>query len=247
MSCTVRRPLAASFSGGHLPVHPNSLLCPCSVQRPLSLTCLAVLRSLKVLLPLGDTPPAVQAVTRRGLGLAFRSAAAGPGTPGATVWWRVVASTDGICGSLTGGHLSNSDSRESRRCGFRPLRGRAAPVVFLLGPVCRSPGVSLTGAFGACGGPGFGETSGGIMDGLGGRAWYAGPVCRGRVSLHLFHGSPSAFPPSWRGRAWGRHQGCVRAPGGVSPEGRIWLILPVVICLSQRLSHACLSISTLLL
>src|SRR6056300_670385 len=25
----------------------------------------------------------------------------------------------------------------------------------------------------------------------------------------------------------------------------IWLILPVVICLSQRLSHACLSISTL--
>ena len=24
----------------------------------------------------------------------------------------------------------------------------------------------------------------------------------------------------------------------------IWLILPVVICLSQRLSHACLSIST---
>ncbi|PWY62597.1 hypothetical protein BO70DRAFT_303970, partial [Aspergillus heteromorphus CBS 117.55] len=24
-----------------------------------------------------------------------------------------------------------------------------------------------------------------------------------------------------------------------------WLILPVVICLSQRLSHACLSISTL--
>jgi hypothetical protein len=28
-------------------------------------------------------------------------------------------------------------------------------------------------------------------------------------------------------------------------EGDIWLILPVVICLSQRLSHACLSISNL--
>ncbi len=28
-------------------------------------------------------------------------------------------------------------------------------------------------------------------------------------------------------------------------QGVIWLILPVVICLSQRLSHACLSISTL--
>ena len=27
----------------------------------------------------------------------------------------------------------------------------------------------------------------------------------------------------------------------------IWLILPVVICLSQRLSHACLSISVLIL
>ena len=26
-------------------------------------------------------------------------------------------------------------------------------------------------------------------------------------------------------------------------SGRTWLILPVVICLSQRLSHACLSIS----
>ena len=35
--------------------------------------------------------------------------------------------------------------------------------------------------------------------------------------------------------------GCFRAAGG----SRIvtWLILPVVICLSQRLSHACLSIS----
>ena len=35
-------------------------------------------------------------------------------------------------------------------------------------------------------------------------------------------------------------------PRGVGPEELvIWLILPVVICLSQRLSHACLSISTL--
>jgi hypothetical protein len=32
-----------------------------------------------------------------------------------------------------------------------------------------------------------------------------------------------------------------------APEGKIvtWLILPVVICLSQRLSHACLSISNI--
>jgi hypothetical protein len=35
------------------------------------------------------------------------------------------------------------------------------------------------------------------------------------------------------------------APPGVPNERVIWLILPVVICLSQRLSHACLSVSTL--
>ena len=40
-----------------------------------------------------------------------------------------------------------------------------------------------------------------------------------------------------------RISGC--APGHTLQELGIWLILPVVICLSQRLSHACLSISTL--
>ncbi|PWY61693.1 hypothetical protein BO70DRAFT_34664, partial [Aspergillus heteromorphus CBS 117.55] len=40
--------------------------------------------------------------------------------------------------------------------------------------------------------------------------------------------------------------GVFRAPPGhPQQELGIWLILPVVICLSQRLSHACLSISTL--
>ena len=39
--------------------------------------------------------------------------------------------------------------------------------------------------------------------------------------------------------------GCFRegAAGGVRSMAATWLILPVVICLSQRLSHACLSIS----
>ena len=32
---------------------------------------------------------------------------------------------------------------------------------------------------------------------------------------------------------------------GILPQVHTWLILPVVICLSQRLSHACLSISSL--
>ena len=37
---------------------------------------------------------------------------------------------------------------------------------------------------------------------------------------------------------------CVASPGIASVgNAQTWLILPVVICLSQRLSHACLSIS----
>jgi hypothetical protein len=41
-------------------------------------------------------------------------------------------------------------------------------------------------------------------------------------------------------------------PRGLGPVGRVdkevtWLILPVVICLSQRLSHACLSINNFIL
>ena len=55
-----------------------------------------------------------------------------------------------------------------------------------------------------------------------------------------------AFPRSG-GRFWalagGRPASPRRPRGGVNRA--IWLILPVVICLSQRLSHACLSISNL--
>ena len=37
---------------------------------------------------------------------------------------------------------------------------------------------------------------------------------------------------------------CCPPHGGAAPSSAVtWLILPVVICLSQRLSHACLSIS----
>lgn len=34
-----------------------------------------------------------------------------------------------------------------------------------------------------------------------------------------------------------------RAGGGVGERNATWLILPVVICLSQRLSHACVSMN----
>jgi len=69
-----------------------------------------------------------------------------------------------------------------------------------------------------------------------------------------------------RGTQWGQLDGPEGEPSGASSRGRTlasqpepfgfgpprfrprrrivtWLILPVVICLSQRLSHACLSIS----
>ena len=49
------------------------------------------------------------------------------------------------------------------------------------------------------------------------------------------------------GRFWALARGstgfAASSPRGVNRD--IWLILPVVICLSQRLSHACLSISNL--
>lgn len=210
-SCAARRPLAVGFSGGHLTVRPNSPLW--SPFRPA-----ASLPYLFGGLAIAEGAAPLRGHTFSGAGCHSPGFPGLPslcvgllGWPGAMVWWRAVASTDGICGSLTCGHPSSSDSWESRGCGFRPLRGRAVPVVFLLGPACRSPAASLSGVAGACGGPGFGETSGGIMDGLGGCAWYAGTVFRGQVSQHLFHGSPSALPPFWRGGAQGRRQGRVRA------------------------------------
>ena len=57
-----------------------------------------------------------------------------------------------------------------------------------------------------------------------------------RVSLP--NNYSSRFAPALR-REWRRPLG----EGAVRPKIVTWLILPVVICLSQRLSHACLSIS----
>ncbi len=73
------------------------------------------------------------------------------------------------------------------------------------------------------------------------------------VSLALSQGSASA--ESWRGFACGLLILCRPCRWGARAEAppsstclcagsiETWLILPVVICLSQRLSHACLSIS----
>jgi hypothetical protein len=89
-------------------------------------------------------------------------------------------------------------------------------------------------------------TQWGQMDGPPGRARLEPPgsavVCRGPGDLRaplpsellcpgLTPGVPADGAPSG---------GCARPPVKIVT----WLILPVVICLSQRLSHACLSIST---
>ena len=60
---------------------------------------------------------------------------------------------------------------------------------------------------------------------------------RPRAHRAVFFVTPPRCQASSRGRACGP-----RGAGEASPA--TWLILPVVICLSQRLSHACLSISS---
>ncbi len=76
------------------------------------------------------------------------------------------------------------------------------------------------------------------------------PVRRGRCGSRASSSRPfqseyqRTFCPSGGFRTPGV-SGQTAPPGHVREEQGIWLILPVVICLSQRLSHACLSISTL--
>ena len=72
------------------------------------------------------------------------------------------------------------------------------------------------------------------------------PVRRGRRRGRALSGAPSLYLNSrpWSARGVGPSPDPVLAPGprGAPAKLVIWLILPVVICLSQRLSHACLSI-----
>ncbi|CAA7389918.1 unnamed protein product [Spirodela intermedia] len=61
----------------------------------------------------------------------------------------------------------------------------------------------------------------------GARAFERPPAC-----------GPLATPPSASAVGWSR-----AARAGVAGGRATWLILPVVICLSQRLSHACVSMN----
>ena len=72
---------------------------------------------------------------------------------------------------------------------------------------------------------------------------------RGRVSVGACGGvddSNRSVTKLWPGKGPpGSGTRCLVRPKGRARRTVTWLILPVVICLSQRLSHACLSISNL--
>ena len=58
---------------------------------------------------------------------------------------------------------------------------------------------------------------------------------------------PKKSPVVPTGRLRRRRARPAESAGRARPHGATWLILPVVICLSQRLSHACLSINCFIL
>lgn len=73
--------------------------------------------------------------------------------------------------------------------------------------------------------------------------------CLAAFSVAILSAEEVCFESSRRWPA-GVRASAARVAGGPGAGRRIariaiWLILPVVICLSQRLSHACLSISNL--
>jgi hypothetical protein len=145
-----------------------------------------------------------------------------------------VTSTGGICGLMTVGYLSVRDARGYGWYGFRSS-GRAVPVGLLLGRYVAAPeSADHWRAPGACGGPRSGKFSGGNR--------MASGACQVRLSRFSRPGDNTpATIFLLRFPVLGGRPGVFGRPR----QGRIWLILPVVICLSQRLSHACLSISTL--
>jgi hypothetical protein len=77
------------------------------------------------------------------------------------------------------------------------------------------------------------------------------PRCAGGAAAAGRSFAPSGFSyvpsasPEALGPTVGTPASAGAVAGGAQQELGIWLILPVVICLSQRLSHACLSISNL--
>ena len=149
------------------------------------------------------------------------------------------AGAEGVCGSLADGHHYPIDNWGSTEACIRPL-GRDGWLVSSTREVHVAGGRwPLRARRRPCGGPLFGKLSGGnwiarwlpAASALGrpraGRSVFGRPPTNKRLLLP-FGETPAARSLS----AW-----------PVPVRIVTWLILPVVICLSQRLSHACLSIS----
>lgn len=131
----------------------------------------------------------------------------------------------------------------------RRVRGAGTPHPR---PVCRRPHSARKG--GLVEHPACGPVSEGLQWGQLDGHVLASPRCAGgcrggRALVRPFQVITELHPGPFGGSG---PPGTRRLPllmrNGAGPGGRdqdIWLILPVVICLSQRLSHACLSISNL--
>ena len=128
----------------------------------------------------------------------------------------------------------------SSRCGASgryDVTGERRPP--LEGCMLQFGGAPSPGPTHFCGGPPLGELSGG--------KWMA---CRDLFlnGKGTVPGRPATPCPGPSGLTTSARFGGLGWPGGPRVPGLAfkivtWLILPVVICLSQRLSHACLSIS----
>ena len=75
-------------------------------------------------------------------------------------------------------------------------------------------------------------------------AWVLTPAQSGDTDRCETHARTHCAPTHRRHHPTHSNIECCPPHGGAAPSSAVtWLILPVVICLSQRLSHACLSIS----
>jgi hypothetical protein len=140
----------------------------------------------------------------------------------------------GVCGLLADGH-HYPKTHLGAGPGWCRLRAGAVPGTLLLSGRCCTPRWRLAPDR-LCGGRPLGELGGGNRMAVGDPC----SLCSGDLpaGTRLWRSPPwNSLPPA---RAV-----APRAPSWRPGVRRIvtWLILPVVICLSQRLSHACLSIS----
>ena len=151
--------------------------------------------------------------------------------------------TVGVCGSMAAGHTRNSDSwREPSRGSRRSSALSAGSGPFIRGPyaaACQRLHGRLVGST-ACG-PALRNLVGAIGWSSASSRYAGGAAATGRL-VRPFH-LTTFYPLGGLGSRDHSPQG--GRVSGTSCHEVTWLILPVVICLSQRLSHACLSISTL--